>query len=101
MTTSVNSTMVMPEESDLTRTLRLFTGLSNTIVGADQNMNGEDPFASNRTGQYTIANPDGTYSVMGMPRSNLQTPMAASAAGASLMPLLLIAGVVYFLVRHQ
>lgn len=100
MTQSVNSTLVMPEENDLTRALRLFTGMSNTIVGSDQNLNGEDPYVSNRTGQYVIANPDGTYSQMGMPRSNMQSPLQ-SAAGISMLPLMFIGGLIYFLMGKK
>ncbi|WP_310611648.1 hypothetical protein [Limnohabitans sp.] len=101
MATSVNSTLVMPAESDWTRALRMFTGMANSIVGSDQNLNGEDPYASSQAGQYVVANPDGSYATMGVARSNLQTPLQPTAAGFSIMPLLLIGGAIYFLVAKK
>jgi len=94
--------LVMPAESDLTRALRMFTGMANSIVGNDQNLNGEDPYASNQTGQFTIANPDGTYATMGLARSNMQAQLQQSAAGGSpLLLFTLIGGVLYFLMGKK
>lgn len=100
MSTSVNSTLVMPAESDLTRALRMFTGMANTIVGSDQNLNGEDPYASSQTGQYTIANPDGTYATMGLARSSMQTPLQANAGGG-LLPLLALIGAAFYFLKGK
>jgi hypothetical protein len=92
----------MPVESDWTRAYRMFTGMANTIVGSDQNLNGEDPYASSQAGQYTVANPDGTYASMGLARSSVQSPLQNAAAGGS--PLILIAligGALYFLMGKK
>ena len=101
MSTGTNSTLVMPVESDLTRTLRMFTGMANSIVGSDQNLNGEDPYASNQTGQYTIANPDGTYATMGLARSSMQAPLQSVSSGSPLFLFALIGGALYFLIGKK
>jgi hypothetical protein len=100
MSTGTDSTLVMPAESDLTRALRMFTGMANSIVGTDQNLNGEDPYASNQTGQYTIANPDGTYATMGLARSSMQAPLQTSAGG-SLLPLLALIGAAFYFLKGK
>lgn len=92
---SVNS--LQPTESDTDRTNRLFLGFFNSIVGSDQTYVGQDQSVVNSTGQFVVANPDGTYSVAGVARSNLQPVVAA--AGIGLMPLLLIIGAAWYFVR--
>lgn len=101
MSIGTNSTLVMPVESDLTRALRMFTGMANTIVGSDQNLNGEDPYASSQAGQYTVANPDGTYATMGLARSSMQTPFQSAPSSSPLLLLTFIGGALYFLMGKK
>ena len=82
MTTSVNA-LGMDQESDGARTSRMFVGFLNSIVGSDQNYVGQDGMPVNPAGQFSIANPDGTMSVMGVARSNTQT-LTGSASTAQL-----------------
>ena len=86
MTTSVNA---LDTETDATRANRLFVGLVNSIVGSDQNYIGQDGNPINPTGQFSIANPDGSMSVMGIARSNQQS-VASSATGINL-PVIAVA----------
>lgn len=82
--------------SDEERTKRLFVGFLSSALGVDQTYAGEDGYAASSTGTYTIANPDGTYSVLGQPVSNQNTP----AVVAGIPPgFLLLVGLVLFLLR--
>lgn len=90
MTVSVNSQLAIPQENDLTRAMRSFVGLGVSIVGPDQNLNGEDPVATQPTGQFVIANPDGTQSVQGLAKSNVQRVTDAKPSGVS--PMVMLAG---------
>jgi len=93
---TVNS--IPQQESDWDRAARMFVGFSNSIVGnTDQVYAGNDTSVYNATGQFTVANPDGTYSVAGVPRSNIQ-PL--QVAGVGLMPLILIGGVIWYFVTR-
>jgi hypothetical protein len=94
MTTSVNSVNL---ESDTTTTNRLFAGFLNSIVGADNNYIGEDSHVNNPAGQYVIANPDGSVSVLGQAQSNLQSTRIATGSPPLLM-LLGLGALVYFLI---
>ena len=85
MTTSVNS---VTQQNDATVTNRLFAGFLNSIVGADNSYVGEDGFVSNPTGQFMITNPDGSVSVVGQARSNLQGTNLATGSP----PLLMLVG---------
>ena len=91
MTVSVNSQLAIPQDSDLTRAMKSFVGLSTTIVGPDQNFNGEDPLVAQRTGQFVIANPNGTQSVQGLARSNVQGK-SQTAATSGTSPKLVLSG---------
>ncbi len=102
MTVSVNSQLAIPQDSDLTRAQRFFVGLNTTIVGPDQNMNGEDPMVAQSTGQFVIANPDGTQSVQGIARSNVQgqsqsTPAAKSGVSPMVVLSALAAGALFLM----
>lgn len=89
MTMSVNS--LPGQESDVSRTERLFVGFLNSIVGPDNSYAGQDavPYGSN--GQFYVANPDGSMSVLGQPRSNLQGTIKTGVP-----PLLILAGIGLF-----
>ncbi len=92
MTTSVNA---YPGLTDEEKAVSLFLGMGNTITGPDQTYVGMDGTAVNQTGQFRMANPDGSYSVQGLPRSNLQTFGAAQSVnvgGFQLPGVLVLAG---------
>ena len=77
----------------MTRAMRSFVGLSTTIVGPEQNLNGEDPMVAQPTGQFVIANPDGTASVQGIAKSNVQGSTASPSKPASgISPKVVLAG---------
>lgn len=76
------------QQSDEERTKRLFVGFLSSALGVDQTYSGSDQHIASAPDQYVIANPDGSYSVVGRSRSNLQSP--AVATGIS--PLLLLGG---------
>lgn len=84
--------------SDEARTKRLFIGFLSSVLGVDQTMTGEDGLPSSPTGVYTIANPDGTYSVQGQSVSNQNTG-AGAVAGISPGMLLLLVGLVFVLAQ--
>lgn len=83
-------------DSDEQRTKRLFVGFLSSALGVDQTYSGEDGQASSSTGTYTIANPDGTYSVLGQPISNQNTPGVAAGIPPG---FLLLVGLVLLLLR--
>ena len=89
----------LAQDADEQRTRRAFVGFLSSVLGVDQSYTSDDanPAGSNRTGQYTIANPDGNYSQLGQPVSNQTQPLAA--AGISPGMLLLIAGLVFLLAK--
>lgn len=95
MTTSVNS---VNQDSGLATTNRLFAGFLNSIVGADNNYVGEDGYAVNTAGQYVIANPDGTVSVLGQARSNVQGQTIVTGS-PTLLVWLGLGALVYFLFK--
>lgn len=99
MTMSYNSTVMAQQEDDTTRALRFFVGLGSSITGPDQTYVGVDPSASNAAGQYMVASPNGTYSQVGMPASNIQNIQPAAAA-ISLPVLLLIGFGIYKMMDH-
>lgn len=76
-------------QADEDRTKRLFVGFLTSALGVDQTYNGADQVIASAPDQYVIANPNGSYSVLGRSQSNLQSP-AASVAGLS--PLVLLGG---------
>ena len=78
------------QQADEFRTKRLFVGLLSSALGIDQTYNNDDYYASNAPDQYVIANPDGTFSVQGRARSNLNS--ASTAAGLVIPPGLLLLG---------
>jgi hypothetical protein len=94
MTMSYNSTVMAQSEDDTTRAMRFFVGLGNSITGNDQTYVGTDGYAVNSAGQYMIANPNGTQSVLGLSRSNLQGVQGAAA------PSLITLGLIGFLIYH-
>lgn len=95
MTTSVNS---VTQQTDASVTTRLFAGFLNSIVGAENNYVGEDASVGNPTGQYVIANPDGSVSVVGQARSNLQGASMPTGTPPLLM-LLGIGALIYFALK--
>lgn len=97
MQTQAALTADQTEQADEVRTKRLFIGFLSSVLGVDQTLNGQDGAPVRTTGQYLIANPDGTYSVLGQSVSN-QNTAAATAAGFP-VPLLLLVGVFLFLLK--
>lgn len=91
MTTSVNA---YPGLTDEEKAVSLFLGMGNSIVGQDQTYTGMDGAAVNPAGQYRIANPDGTYSVQGLPRSNIQSFGGSVNVGGMQVPGLLVLGLI-------
>lgn len=86
------------EQQDQMRVSRAFVGFLSSVLGVDQPLTTDDAIAAQRTGQYVIANPDGSYSVQGMSVSNRQ---ASAQAGLVLSPtLLLLAGLAFLLLRR-
>ena len=83
--------------SDEERTKRMFVGFLSSALGVDNLYASTDNQVGNPTGQYIIANPDGTASVQGQPVSNRQS-VAATGLSPGMM-LLLVAGLVW-LVAH-
>lgn len=86
-------------QADQQRTARAFVGLFATALGVDQNYTGEDanPTNSNQSTN-VIANPDGTFSIIGKPASNLQ---GTQGQGGAMSPaLLLTLAVVAYLVLN-
>ena len=94
------ATALRENEADEERTKRLFVGLFASALGVDQNYVGDDGRALSPTGQYIIANPDGTYSELGRSVSNVQQAAAPAASGLTLSPgLLLVLGVALLLLK--
>jgi hypothetical protein len=91
MTTSVNA---YPGLTDEEKAISLFLGMGNTITGPDQTYIGMDGTAVNPTGQYRMANPDGSYSVQGLPRSNLQSFGQSVNVGGMQLPGVLVLGLI-------
>lgn len=84
-------------QADEFRTKRLFVGLLSSALGVDQTYANEDYNASNAPDSYIIANPDGTFSVQGRARSNLNSRQVA--AGLVIPPGLLLLGGLFLLVK--
>ncbi len=93
-----NDTLVadQAQSADEERTKRLFVGFLASVLGVDQTMNGADSVPAQRTGQYIVGNPDGTYSVQGQSSSNLNTQ--STVAGFP-VGLLLLAGLAYVVLK--
>lgn len=86
------------DQQDQARVSRAFVGFLSSVLGVDQPLTSDDAYAAQRTGQYVIANPDGSYSIQGQAVSNRQ---AGAAAGLVLSPtLLLLAGLAFLLLRR-
>lgn len=85
------------QNADEERTKRAFIGFLSSALGVDQSYTSEDAVPSNQTGQYTIANPDGTVSVLGQPVSNAQRGISAPAGIVITPGLLLVIGLVLYL----
>lgn len=94
MTTSVNS---VDNESDGARTSRMFVGFLNSIVGPDQNYVGQDGQPFQPAGQFSIANPDGSMSSMGVARSNQQGAVGSAAPGGINVMVIMAAGLAAYL----
>jgi hypothetical protein len=71
------------------RTKRLFVGFLSSALGVDQTYTNQDNYVGNSADQFYIANPDGSYSVQGRARSNLQGTQQASGG---IPPLLIVIG---------
>ena len=87
----------LTQDADEMRTKRAFVGFLSSVLGVDQTYAGQDATVGNRADQFTIADPQGNYSQLGQPVSNLNQPLAA--AGVSPGMLLLIAGLVFLLAK--
>jgi len=89
------------DQADQQRVQRAFIGLFASLLGSDQTNLNDDAYAANRTGQYIIANPNGTYSQQGQPVSNQQTLLGTTPGGLVVsLPLLLIgAALAYFALK--
>lgn len=85
-------------EADKARTLRAFVGFATSLLGDDQTYASDDMIAASPTGQYRIANPDGSSSVLGQPVSS-QQGVFTTPQGLVISPVVLILGAVaaYFL----
>lgn len=85
--------------ADEERTKRAFIGFLSTALGVDQTPVGQDAVMGRGTGQFTVANPDGTYSVQGQAVSNVQGVIGPG--GLMITPgLLLLVGVAYLLLKR-
>ena len=84
------------DRADEERTKRLFVGFLSSVLGVDQTFNGEDGRAQSSANQYIIGNPDGTYSQLGRPVSNVQagTTVAGIPTG-----FLLLVGLALLILR--
>lgn len=89
------------DERDEERTKRQFVGLVASALGVDQSYLSDDARASSMLpDRYIIANPDGTFSTLGQPASNVQRATEPAAAGITITPgLLLIIGAALLLLR--
>ena len=85
------------EGADEQRTKRLFIGVLSSVLGVDQTYSGEDGSPSSRTGTYSIANPDGTYSQLGQPVSNHTTNPISQLTGIPAGWLMIAAAAFYFM----
>lgn len=84
------------EQADEDRTKRAFIGFLSSVLGVDQTMTAADAVPARGTGQFILANSDGTYSVQGQPISNLNN--APAVAGIP-VGWLLLAGLAYVLFK--
>ena len=88
-------------QADEERTKRSFIGFLSSALGVDQNYATDDMYASNRVGQYRIANPDGTVSALGRSSSNVQS--TGLMVGGTLFPastLMVLAALDYFVLKR-
>lgn len=96
---SVNS---IPGQTNQSITDRVFVGLGYSIVGnSDQAYVGGDSRIQNNTGQFAIANPDGSVSIVGQPVSNLQGTVAGLPMGTMAMGVAAIAAVWFALKKFK
>lgn len=86
-------------DNDEERTKRLFIGFLSSALGVDQITTDADSSPYGGSPGYTIANPDGTYSALGQPVSNLNA-MAAPAAGIPPGLLMLGLAVLVYALTH-
>jgi hypothetical protein len=87
----------LTQDADLERTKRAFVGFLSSVLGVDQSYSRQDAYIGNRADQFTIADPQGNFSQVGQPVSNLNQPLAA--AGVTPGMLLLVAGLVFLLAK--
>lgn len=85
--------------ADEQRTKRLFVGFLSGLLGVDQSYTGEDSAPASRTGTYQIANPDGTYSVLGQPVSSQNQNPISTITGIS-AEVLLLGAIALFLLNQ-
>ena len=98
METQAALTADQAQLEDEQRTKRLFVGFLSSVLGVDQLRTTDDNNANGSTGQFMIANPDGTYSALGRSVSNQQSTVASSLGVSP--GLLLLAGLAWFLLRR-
>lgn len=86
-------------EADEDRTKRAFIGFLSSALGVDQTPVGQDGYMGRSTDQFSLANPDGSQSLLGRSVSNVQAGFGP--AGLVISPgLLLLAGVAFFLLKR-
>lgn len=97
----VQAAQIAADQADEDRTKRLFVGFLSSALGVDQSYTSDDARASSTLpDRYIIANPDGTFSTLGQPVSNVQRATAPAAAGVTISPgLLLLIGAALLLLR--
>lgn len=93
-----NNAAMTANEAHEQRTKLLFLGFLSSVLGVDQTYSGDDGTPASQPGQYTIANPDGTYSVQGQAVSNLNQPLAAAGVSPGML-MLFAAGLVFLLAK--
>ena len=95
----------LPQQGDAERAWRMFVGLAGLYLGDDQTAAGSDGLIYNPTGQFQIASPNGSVSVVGKPISNLQgggtsgTTLTPGTVSISPAMLLLIAAGLYLALK--
>lgn len=87
------------QRADEERTKRSFIGFLSSVLGVDQTYTNDDYLPANQTGQYIIANPDGSYSQVGRSVSNLQPIQGVT--GFTITPGMVLLAAVAFMVFRK
>lgn len=70
---------VAARQADEDRVARAFVGFMSAALGVDQTYQGQDALIASPPGTFIVAAPDGSYSVLGQPVSNLNAGAPARA----------------------